>query len=320
MSKEVNEYILFGGSGYFGSNFRYSLNWLNSIVINIDFNKYKYSSGIDHNLQLDLADKNNVVKIFNTIQEIERVEFNNPYFKKWKGYKPRRILINFAAQSFVDTSIAEPSFTLNNNINIVLNMLKLADLIEFDEIIHISTDEVHILDKKDIKFVSPYALSKKICEDILLNSKHKIKIVRPVNLYGIITNSSFYRQKNKCIITKLIDVIKHPEDEHSFYLSDSSRHFMSVGSAINQLEAIINLPITTTKIFLLEYDFKIKIKDLINQFNERYFIPRGLKFTVINNNVRGKFEDPDYEISAMEANEKFKMDDFWDMINWMLGN
>lgn len=334
------EYIILGGSGYFGSNFIYNLlkdGLNNKIIINIDIAKsgnrrlkrvknYYY-------LQYNLANSNNVDRIARRITDIEaqalrhslndeRDIFNKPgctYTLNEKQILPKRILINFAAQSFVDTSISSPVQTLENNVEIVLNMLKLTKKIKFDEIIHISTDEVHILNKKDIRDVSAYALSKKICEDILLkvSSNNVFKIVRPVNLYGVIDKDEKCGlwQKNKCIITKLIDAYKHPDIDYELYLSESTRHFINIQRACDTLMKIVNDDIDETRVYLMKYDFHMVIKDLILNCIDRYSLNN---ISIIDDNSRGRYEDDGYGIPEMKKYDKFEIDDFWKMMDWML--
>lgn len=319
-----NEFIILGGSGYFGSNFIYSrLLDQGNIIINIDWHKpakaFLHSKVYNH-LQYDLTNDNNVNRIFKRICDIEK-NCN------------KRVLINFAAQSFVDTSIEAPEKTLKNNVNIVLNMLKLIDKMEkehkhIDEVIHISTDEVHILNKKDIRDVSAYALSKKICEDILLKlskrsriggSKGVYKIVRPVNLYGVSSRNSAnkYRlwQKNKCILTKLMDAYKNPDETMELYLSNSTRHFINIQRACNTLMKVVNDEIDETRVYLMTYDFHIVIKDLIMEFIDRYSLTN---IAILPKNPRGRYEDDGYGIPEMKQTDNFKMDDFWMIIDWMI--
>jgi hypothetical protein len=189
------------------------------------------------------------------------------------------------------------------------------------DVVHISTDEVHILNKKRIEDVSAYALSKKICEDILLklsNENRIFKIVRPVNLYGIgsriAADDYGLWQKNKCIITKLVDAVRHPEKNHSFYISNSSRHFVNIQRACNILEQIANDNIKKTRIYLMKYDVEMKIKDLILGFIDRYSLTN---ITILSSNPRGKYEDDGYGIPEMEQTSQFEMSDFWNMMDWM---
>lgn len=324
------EYIILGGSGYFGSNFIHNLlnHKLsdNKIIINIDIaksdNRTLKKVKNYYYLQYNLANSNNVDRIARRIANIERDIFNKPgctYSLNEKQILPKRILINFAAQSFVDTSITSPIQTLENNVEIVLNMLKLTKKIEFSDIIHISTDEVHILDKKDIRDVSAYALSKKICEDILLkcSNSNVFKIVRPVNLYGVIDKDERCGlwQKNKCIITKLIDAYKHPDIDYELYLSESTRHFINIQRACNTLMKIINDDIDETRVYLMKYDFHIVIKDLILSSINRYSLSN---VCIIDDNSRGRYEDDGYGIPEMKKYDKFEIDDFWKMMDWMV--
>lgn len=313
--EDIKQYVIFGGSGYFGSNFIHNLmknDSSNKIIINIDLVKPSnvQKSKNYYYLQYDLSDVNNAEKIFNDINDISN---NNPLNK--------RILINFAAQSFVDTSLSSPELTLENNVNILFEMLTLTSQMKFDEIIHISTDEVHIVNKKDIKDVSAYALSKKMCEDILLklSSESKIfKIVRPVNLYGVINRKQKYGlwQRNKCIITRLIDAYKHPDVNYELYLSESARHFINIQRACDTLMEIISDNISETKIYLMKYDFHIVIKDLILSFIDRYSLKN---ISIINRNLRGKYEDEGYFIPEMKKYDvNFDINDFWKIIDWML--
>ena len=332
MSKTFgNEYIILGGSGYFGSNFIYQKMREDerSVIINIDLNEPAgfYPANRLFWLKYDLADEKNVNRIYRDILKVEH---------DLKVQK--RILINFAAQSFVDRSISSPEDTLMNNVNIVLNMLKLIErmncLVSMNltkndsfQVIHISTDEVHILGKKDIRDVSAYALSKKICEEILLkvstsgnNMKKRVfKIVRPVNLYGVVSrrNADAYGlwQRNNCIITKLMKAVKNRSEQMNLYLSESTRHFINIQRACGILNKVILDEIDETKVYLMNYDFHIVIKDLILSFIDRYSLTN---VRLSNQNPRGRFEDDGYGIPEMKQNKQFEMDDFWNMMDLMV--
>lgn len=171
--------LVTGGAGFIGGNF--VLDWLaqsDELLINID--KLTYAGNLQtlktlqHDprhifVQADIADKNLVSQLLNT-------------------YQPRAVL-NFAAESHVDRSIAGPSAFIQTNIVGTFNLLESVrgywqQLPEAEKLafrfLHISTDEVYgTLSATDAPFAetnpyepnSPYAATK-AASDHLVRAWH----------------------------------------------------------------------------------------------------------------------------------------------------
>jgi hypothetical protein len=78
---------------------------------------------------------------------------------------------------------------------------------------------------------------------------------------------------------------------------------------------IINDDIDETRIYLMKYDFHIIIKDLILNCIDRYSLKN---INIIDDNLRGRYEDDGYGIPEMKKYDKFEIDDFWNLMDWMV--
>ena len=128
-------------------------------------------------------------------------------------------IVNFAAESHVDNSIASPSIFIESNILGVYNLLELirGKVYSRPKFIQISTDEVYgDSDDEDNRFKedhrltpsNPYAGSKAAAEMIIMSYGRTFdidyKITRSTNNYGL-------RQYPEKLIPKCIDSIKSGE-------------------------------------------------------------------------------------------------------------
>lgn len=176
--------LVTGGAGFIGSNFvRYMLNkYKNYSIVNLD--KLTYAGNPD-NLK-DLA--------------------KNPRYKFIKGdicdsataQKAMRncdAVINFAAESHVDRSIADPSAFVRTNFMGVHNLLETAKKLNIKKFVQISTDEVYgsavkgaFSEEDNLNPSSPYSSSKAGAE-LLARSYYTtfgfpVIITRSSNNYG----------------------------------------------------------------------------------------------------------------------------------------
>jgi len=179
-----------GGAGFIGSNFisfilKERTNWS---VVCID--ALTYAADI-HNLD-DLISKPNFVFYREDIRNKEGI------FKIFEEEKPD-VVINFAAESSVDKSIAEPSIFFETNVLGTQVLLDACNKYGIKRFHQISTDEVYgdlPLDRTDLLFKedfplkpsSPYSASK-ASADLLVLSYHRtyglpVTISRSGNNYG----------------------------------------------------------------------------------------------------------------------------------------
>ena len=235
--KKVN-YVLLGGNGYFGYNFVkyltqqiYLSTYLNIVVVdkNLDgIDSFKNMPNISF-IKCDLA--------FHTTQEgksyysVDIIKNINKKLVKGPVY-----LINFAAESFVDTSLKKPFLTTQNNIYEAITFCKLADFfkkIEGSKIIHISTDEVFNKYEKVIYNRSSYSMSKDVIEDIVLNLVPETIILRPSNLFGCFDYSDKNCiQRKPCVIKNLVNGI------YKIHNKSVSRRFIHINEACQTLHAL----------------------------------------------------------------------------------
>jgi dTDP-glucose 4,6-dehydratase len=184
--------LVTGGSGFIGSNFVHR--WLISqegLLINLD--KLTYAGNLD-NLR-DQQDNENHVFIQGDIQDHKLVG------RLLQSYQPKAI-INFAAESHVDRSIANPADFIETNVVGTFHLLEQARIYwtsltaekkQHFRFLHVSTDEVYgSLDSEAPAFSethpyapnSPYSASK-AASDHLVRAYH-----HTYGLPTIITNCS----------------------------------------------------------------------------------------------------------------------------------
>ena len=204
-------YILLGGDGYYGRNFQYYLSQKGIKFIVIDKNEISFAEGSfkkDNFYENELIKKCMIKYIQHDLNDKIKINELNIEFK---NKNDKIIIINFAAISFVDYSILHPNETIKNNLNCCINGYKLfLNLNNSLKYIYVSTDEVNV--NKSNKELSPYVISKRKCEDFLKSLENSnlenIIILRPVNLMDVIeTGICGLKQKNKCLLNKIVDVI-----------------------------------------------------------------------------------------------------------------
>ncbi len=147
----MKTFLVTGGAGFIGSNFiNYLHNNYEDYIINLD--KLSYGSNLN-NVKIDTRYKFIKKSIGDNITEIID---NTDY------------IINFAAESHVDRSIANPESFVSENINGVLNLLECIRKSKNDPVlINIGTDEEYgdtitgsFTEQDMLKPSSPYSASK----------------------------------------------------------------------------------------------------------------------------------------------------------------
>ena len=176
MKKKI---LVFGGSGYVGSNLIYKL-LENFHVINYDLNLFG-------NRHLPYYNKN-FTMIKGDVRDIKKIH------KVLKKFKPSQI-IHLACIS------NDPSFLLNKSLSTEINLIafkkliKLLDNFELQKFLYISTCSVYgiskkknITEKHPLKEITLYNRYKADCEKILVNRKnnfYKTCIIRPSTVCGV---------------------------------------------------------------------------------------------------------------------------------------
>jgi dTDP-glucose 4,6-dehydratase len=169
-----------GGAGFIGANFAHIAVARGHDVVMYDALTYagnpKNIEGIGQFVKGDICDSQAVAKIFQT-QKFDAV-------------------INFAAESHVDRSIADGSPFVNTNVVGAVTLLEQARKYEVSTFVQISTDEVYGSIEGIRKFTlnsplapsSPYSASKAAADLLLMSYHHThavdVRITRCTNNYG----------------------------------------------------------------------------------------------------------------------------------------
>lgn len=177
------KFLITGGLGFIGSNFIDNIiqHYPDTDIVNVDAELY----GSNPDNLIDIKNLENYSYVRGNINDKKLME---------KLIGDCDVVINFAAESFVDRSISNAQPFLDSNITGVFTILEILRKHQ-KKLVHISTDEVygslhHGSAKEDSRFnpSSPYAASKAAAE-LLVNSYHityglDCIITRCTNNYG----------------------------------------------------------------------------------------------------------------------------------------
>ncbi|GAB4163330.1 MAG: dTDP-glucose 4,6-dehydratase [Rickettsiaceae bacterium] len=209
--------LVTGGAGFIGSNF--VINWLSQSlgkVINLDLLTY---AGNKNNLASVATNKNHIF-VHGNIADSKLVT------ELLEEFRPRAI-INFAAESHVDRSIANPNDFINTNINGTYNLLECARkywlTLEKDDkdrfrFLHISTDEVYgSLELDDPAFTeatpyqpnSPYSASKAASDHLVRAWYHTYGL--PTLITNCSNNYGPFQYPEKLIPLTILNALKGKE-------------------------------------------------------------------------------------------------------------
>lgn len=154
------------------------------------------------------------------------------------------LIVNFAAESHVDTSIYNPQAFIHSNISGLQSVLNFARKYGIKRTIHLSTDEVYGSSKKDfftekdnLNPSSPYSASK-AGADMIINSYQKtydmdITLIRPANNYGP------FQQPEKLIPFSISKILKG-ENIEIYGDGSNIRHWLYVEDTVRGILKIID--------------------------------------------------------------------------------
>jgi len=181
----MKTYLVTGGFGFIGSNFiRYVLDKQKDVeIINVDSITYAANpenlAGYSENYKFykaDIADKQALSKVFRE----NKIDY----------------VVNFAAESHVDRSIADPGIFIKTNVYGTLNLLELSMKHNIGKFLQISTDEVYgslgpagkFSEETPLSPRSPYSASKASADMLAMSFFHTynmpVLISRCSNNYG----------------------------------------------------------------------------------------------------------------------------------------
>ena len=176
--------LVTGGAGFIGSNFVRLLVKQDDVEHIRILDKLTYAGSLD-NLE-DILDDNKIEFVRGDIAIADDVR-NAMSDMDW--------VVNFAAESHVDRSLADASQFMRTNIEGVRTILEVARDLKPQKILHISTDEVYgpilsgsVDESAILKPSSPYSASKAaadmLCNAYLVSFDVPIIIARSANNYG----------------------------------------------------------------------------------------------------------------------------------------
>jgi dTDP-glucose 4,6-dehydratase len=175
---DLGNLLVTGGLGFIGSHFiRQALGQCESLI-NVDYAGYGSNPG-------NLKDIRHDAKYRHARADINRV-------KPAARAKKIDAVINFAAETHVDRSIANPAEFVHSNVNGTLALLEFCRLHDVKRFVQISTDEVygdatgqgHLDEDHPVKPSNPYSASK-AAADLLVKSYN-----RTYGLDAVITRCS----------------------------------------------------------------------------------------------------------------------------------
>lgn len=291
------KFILIGGNGYYGRNYQYFLSSKGFEYVVID--KAKCGLGDDEFI-CDFSKDD----FFEQLKKLKNYDILNKDYRNSNA-----IVVNFAAISFVDYSLEHPEETIENNYNCCVNGLRLCKELNCPKYIYISTDEVNV--DKEEKHLSPYVVSKRKCEEFLINNfdashKTEISILRPVNLMGTMeAHSESLNQKNPCLLKKIADVIgmiKNGENNvpkiQIHGTGNQRRMFMEMKVACEVLHLFVFDAFDTSILDITEYpEFRtqnLRIKDIVQYLSRKY----GFAYEHVED-PRGIYQDDNYMTSLV---------------------
>lgn len=313
--------LVTGGAGFIGSNFiRHLLKGHPDYeVINLDLLTY---AGNPENLK-DIEDHPNYRFVKDNICDSKIVE---------ELACDCDVIINFAAQTHVDRSIAEPSDFIRTNVLGTQVLLEAAKKFKISRLIHISTDEVYgSIDKgfskeeDPLRPNSPYAASK-AAADLLVRS-YQVTYKLPAIVIRSSNNFGPYQYPEKVIplfITNALQDEKVPlyGDGMNFrdwiYVLDNCQaidmilhagkpgHIYNVGGG----NLLTNLELTRQVLSLLD-----KHEDFIQYVNDRPGHDRRYALDCSKVNELGWRPRYDFQSSLRETIEWYKANaDWWQSI------
>ena len=220
--------------------------------------------------------------------------------KDWENIFNVDILIHLAAKTYVPDSWENPSIFLKNNIDGTINALEFCKknnvkLIFLSSYLYGSTNYLPINEKEILKATNPYALSKKLCEELVCfyNEKFGLKslIFRPFNVYGNGQNLNF-------LIPEILNQIKYKEE---IILKDlePKRDYIHVNDLVYAIIKSINCELNFG-IFNIGSGFSFSVLEIAN------IIQSILKTNkpIINLKIRRKDEIMDSIADIAFAKEK----------------
>jgi dTDP-glucose 4,6-dehydratase len=223
--------LVTGCYGFIGYNFVKYLNkkYENNIeIVGIDSitNQFsKFNSKNNDNIIFRQLDINNISRL--NIDIIKNID----------------TIVNFAAESHVDTSIYNPKVFLESNILGLAELMKFAIDNNIPNFLHVSTDEVYgsyrddfALETSPLNPSSPYSASKASAELIASSYTktfdYKIKTVRPANNFGK------YQQPEKLIPFSIANLINGNNIE-IYGDGKHVRHWLHVDDTCSAIDTII---------------------------------------------------------------------------------
>jgi len=249
--------IITGGAGFIGSQAVKHFVNMNDDVMNVD--KLTYASNIS-NLSCSNFIKDDIC---NTESILSLV----------KDFKPE-IIINFAAETHVDNSIANCDEFVKSNIEGVKSLLNVCKETK-TRFCHISTDEVYgpattnpFVERDRLSPMNPYAATK-AAADLMIqayNNTYGINyaIIRPSNNYGP-------NQHSEKFIPKLIDCLKIGKKFPLYGIGDQEREWTYVCDTAKIVRSLLeNKNTQWNQIYNLSSGITLKNIDVVTHIVELY--------------------------------------------------
>ncbi|AQW20605.1 hypothetical protein PL11_001095 [Lentilactobacillus curieae] len=309
-----------GGAGFIGSHFCNLI--LNSYpadkILVVDKGTYAADFNFLRNLSLQFPNR-----LF-----IRKADINqSDLIAEWVDVFKIDTIVNFAAESHVDNSIADVEPFLMSNVNGTVRLLEVARQKGISRFIQISTDEVygdshlngkHFSEDSPLRPSSPYAASK-AAADMMVLANHRtygqdVCITRSANNYGT-------RQYPEKLIPKIIKRAVADQLVPIYGVGNNCRSWLSVEDNCRAIDLVLRKG-QSGKVYNVPGNQSVSNLELVTQILKRLNKPASLIKHVADrpgHDLNYLITGQPIELMGWQASHNI-MSDLSDLVDWYTGN
>jgi len=260
--------LVFGGSGFLGSNFVKRINLKQNNLFNVS-----------HNRKLN-------------IEDIEEISLNDAERIRDIGFD---IVINFASKIPVDDATSYPFDFVSESMKVNNDVMKMCRNITFKRFLYISTDRTI---KKD-KSLDTYGFSKKISYELfnyLCKTRNiNMEVAFFPNIYG--PNDESTR-----LIPTILRKVSSGEMIIKLFSFQGGRNYLHLDDASEAIEKITQLTKQQNKNYYFsgEYIETIRIINLVKASVKKFY-NKDIEFLEKKDNIRTSFSEPPQKLDDQDT-------------------